>query len=121
MHDTQRNLAVVEKWVETWNEDVDRMVDECYSPDCVLTGMSSGMVLHGREELRSFEHDILAHAPARRMRVERMIATGDTVVVECELTGFTTRQLACMVLRLKDGLIMSDHSYGPPAGSLRAL
>ncbi|OAI39212.1 hypothetical protein AYO38_01740 [bacterium SCGC AG-212-C10] len=121
----ERNLAVVQHWVDTYNDDVERMVDECYAPDCAVQNMATGQVYHGREELRTLERQISARAPGRRMIVSRMLAAGDAVVVEVEATGFEDRPdqprlAACIVLTLKDGLIISDHTYAtarptPPA------
>lgn len=112
----ERNVALVEKWATTWNEAVDRMVDECYAPDCIVEDMGGGHAFHGREELRGIEHQMLAAAPNRKMVVNRVIASGDTVVVECDAIGMTPEPVkACAVLRIRDGLIISDHSYGPPA------
>jgi ketosteroid isomerase-like protein len=112
----ERNIALVQKWATTWNEEVDRMVDECYAPDCVVEDMGGRQVFRGREELRGIEHQMLAAAPTRKMVVNRTIASGDTVVVEVDSIGLTPEPVkACVVLTIRDGLIISDHSYGPPA------
>ncbi len=112
----ERNVALVEKWAATWNDAVDLMIDECYAPDCVVEDMGGGHVFHGREGLREIEHQMLAAAPDRKMVVNRMLASGDTVVVECDVIGFPPGPAkACAVLTIRDGLIISDHSYGPPA------
>ena len=112
----KRNITVVEKWAATWNDDVDRMIDECYAADCVVEDMGGGHVFNGRDGLREIEYQMLAAAPERKMIVNRMLASGDTVVVECDVLGFSPEpRKACAVLKLRDGLIVSDHSYGPPA------
>ena len=112
----ERNVELVGKWAATWNDEVDRMVDEVYAPDCVVE--SSGNVRHGREELRAAEYRILDAAPNRRMVVKRTIASGDTVAVEMDLFGLgaspeLSKTRACVVLRFRDGMVYSDHSYGP--------
>jgi predicted SnoaL-like aldol condensation-catalyzing enzyme len=111
-----RNLAVAAKWAETWNTDVERMIEECYASDCEVFDMHGGHVFHGRDGLREIEHQMLAAAPSRKMVVNRAIAGGDTVVMECDVIGFTPEPAkACAVLTFRDGKIVTDHSYGPPA------
>lgn len=91
------------------------MIDEAYAKDCVVEAMSVGMVFNGREQLRVIEHQMLAASPTRRMDVDRYISAGDVVVVECTMTGMTPKPTkCCAVLTFKNGLIISDHSYGPP-------
>jgi hypothetical protein len=117
-----RNLKVTDTWVETYNNAVERMVDECYAPDCVVEEMIGGRVFRGREELRAVELQIRAAAPARRMAPTRIFATGDTVVVETLAFGTpgfedaSEGRKAVIVLRFKDGLIVSDHTYGGGPG-----
>jgi ketosteroid isomerase-like protein len=124
----ERNVAVAQLWVDTYNHDVERMVDECYAPDCEVQHMSSGLVLRGREELRTLERAVLQAVPERRMWVRRCIPASDTVVMEIAATigtgdvGSRTTN-ACVVLTFRDGLIVSDHTYVdatamvPPAGA----
>ena len=109
----ERNLAVAERWVETYNDDVERMVDECYAPDCEVQSMATGEVLRGREELRALERAVSALMPGRRMTVRRAIPAGDTVVMEVSAAGIETGGAsdACVVLTFRDGLIISDHTY----------
>lgn len=114
-----KNLAVTEHWVQTYNDEVDRMVDDCYAPDCEVMNMATGQVYRGREELRKLEHQISAASPERRMKVERMIAAGDTVIVEAVGQSLfpdgSPRELAaCVVLTFKEGLIITDHTYAAP-------
>jgi hypothetical protein len=81
--------------------------------------MASGHLLKGREELRALEHQMLAATPNRRMKITRFLPSGDdVVVVECVVVGLTPAPIkSCAVLTFKDGLIVSDHSYGaPPSG-----
>jgi hypothetical protein len=117
----EQNLELVQKWANTWNDEIDRMVDECYGPDCAVE--SSGHVLHGRDELRAIEYKVLEAAPKRKMEIKRTIAVGDTVVVEIDLFDLGDRpelkkSRACIVLRIRDGMIYSDHSYGPGSNNV---
>ena len=47
----KRNIERVKHWSWTWNNAVDRMVDECYAEDCEVVNMMTGYTMHGREEL----------------------------------------------------------------------
>ena len=51
----ERNMERVRHWVWTWNNDVMRMVDECYAEDCEVSDMLRNRTFHGREELRLIE------------------------------------------------------------------
>ena len=44
----ERNLERARHWEWTWNNDVMRMVDECYAEDCEVTDMLRGRTFHGR-------------------------------------------------------------------------
>ena len=113
----ETNLAVTFRWIELWNNGVDDMIDRTYAKDCVVESMLSGHLLKGREELRALEHQMLKAAPKRRMDLKRIIAAGDVIVVEVVVSGLAPMPIkSCAVLTFKDGLIVSDHSYGavPP-------
>jgi ketosteroid isomerase-like protein len=62
---------------------------------------------------------VVAAAPRRRTRIERAMASGDTVVVEALLfdpdQGEDWQLPWCAVLRFRDGKIVSDHTYLDPA------
>jgi ketosteroid isomerase-like protein len=112
-----RNMEVARLWVDTYNDDVERMVDECYAPDCQVQSMASGEILNGREELRELERAVSKLMPTRRMSLVRAIPAGDTVVMEVTAEGTPTGgegqsgAAACIVLTFRDGQIVSDHTY----------
>ncbi len=114
-----RNIELVRKWQDTWNNAVDRMVDECYAPDCTVVNMMTGYTMHGREELRAIEHAMMAFDGTRRMEIYRMVASGDQVAIEMDAYWGETRSKACVFLTFNDdGLIVKDNSYGEdPAGT----
>ncbi len=114
----QRNLAMVDRWEDTYNNAVDRMVDECYAPDCEVHNMLAGSVFHGRSGLREIEHAIQAHQVDRKLRVLKKFASGDSVAVECEGLFGELAFNACVILTFNsDGQIVSDHTYSPdPTG-----
>lgn len=117
----QRNLERTRFWEKCWNEDVMRMVDECYAADCEVCDMVRGRTFHGREELRGIEKQMMAADASRRMKITRMIASGDVVCAEMDAywNDGSTVARACVVLTWNaDGQIVSDHSYGgDPTGA----
>ena len=117
----QRNLERVRHWEWTWNNDVMRMVDECYAPDCEVVDMFRQRTFNGREALREIEKQMMAVDATRQMKITKAIASGDTVVVEVDALWQDGKVLAkgCVVLTFNaDGQIVSDHSYsGDPIGA----
>jgi ketosteroid isomerase-like protein len=117
----KRNVERTRHWEWTWNNDVMRMVDECYAKDCEVMDMFRQRTLRGREELRAIEQQMIAVDETRRMKITKMVASGDTVVVEVDAlwrNGEVTAK-GCVVLTYNaDGMIVSDHSYsGDPLGA----
>ncbi|MEQ8860374.1 MAG: nuclear transport factor 2 family protein [Pseudomonadales bacterium] len=118
-----RNLAAVDHWEATYNDDVERMVDECYAPDCEVHNMLAGpeAVYRGREALREIERQIQRAQIDRRMLVVSKFASGNRVAVEAEGVFGEHRFPACVILTFDDaGLIRTDHTYSPdPTGLTR--
>jgi ketosteroid isomerase-like protein len=116
----ERNTQTVERWAETWNNDVMRMVDEIYAPDCEVVDVIRDRSFTGREALRAVEQQMIGADPTRRMVITRSVAQGDTVAVEIDSywQSDAVRARACVVLTFgEDGLIVSDHTYaGDPTG-----
>jgi hypothetical protein len=115
----RRNIERVKTWAWTWNNAVDRMVDECYAPDCAVVNMMSGVTLRGREALRQVEHAMQAFDGARRMEITRMVACDDVVAVQADAFWGNVASKACVFLTFgEDGLIVEDNSYGQdPSGA----
>jgi hypothetical protein len=84
MIEEERNLEAVRRWAELYNRDVAQMVDESYADDFEVD-VRGHFIMHRRETFRRAEAAVVAAAPRRRARIERMIAAGDTVVVEAVL------------------------------------
>jgi SnoaL-like domain len=114
----RRNLEAVKRWEETYNGDVEKMVDEVYAADCEVVDMLRGVTLRGREELRGLERRVLEAAPTRKLRVLKAVASGDTVALECEGVFPTASFPACVFLVFDaHGRVKQDHTYAPdPAG-----
>ena len=114
----RRNLEAVKRWEETYNHDVEKMVDEVYAADCEVVDVLRGVTLHGREQLRALERKISAAAPTRALRVLKAVASGDTVALECEGRFPSGAFPACVFLVFDaQGRVQQDHTYAPdPAG-----
>lgn len=108
----ERNLAQLARWEQTYNENVDAMVDELYAENCEVTAMLTGKTFRGREALRTLEHQISAAMPNRKLHVVRAIASGDVVAAECTGHFGQTTVNAVVVLTFDaKGQIVSDHTY----------
>jgi len=109
-------LELVKRWEDTYNENVEAMVSECYNPTASV--YFTGGEVHGKDQFLRLEKAILAAAPGRKMRVDRVILAGDdTVVVEAvvlndEDPGYSSP--FCAILTVRDGKILLDHTYLEP-------
>ena len=116
----KRNMERVKHWEWTWNNDVMRMVDECYAEDCEVSDMFRERTFHGRAELRLIEEQMMALDASRRMEITNMVPCGDTVAIEMDAFygDDTTAVKNCVFLTFNaEGLIITDHSYGnDPSG-----
>ena len=117
----ERNLERARHWEWTWNNDVMRMVDECYAEDCEVSDMLRARTFHGRAELRLIEEQMMEVDASRRMKVTKMVASGDTVALEVDLQwdeGQAPVAGAAFLTFDDDGMIVSDHSYSvDPVGA----
>ena len=110
------NLALVRRYEQTYNADIESFVRDCYSEDCVVS-MGGGAELHGQEHFLAVERRVLQAAPRRRMRILRTHEAGDgeVVVAEAELVdpdqGDDWRLPFCAVLTCRDGRIAADWTY----------
>lgn len=113
MNDRERqNIERVRHWEDTYNNHVERMVDECYAPNCEVISMMTGFVMNGREELRAVEREIQSKQVDRKMHVLKTVAQGDTVAVECQGVFGENKFKACVFLTFNEnGQIISDHTY----------
>ena len=116
----ERNMERVKHWEWTWNNDVMRMVDECYADNCEVTDMRRNRTYYGREELRLIEKQMKAADASRRLTVVNMVAAGNAVAIELESSfadGKHTERSCVFLAFNEDGFIITDHSYGTdPSG-----
>jgi len=107
-------LALVDTWRDTYNNDVSRMVRDCYAPDCRVYPMGL-RVLEGQAGLQRAEDAVLKQAPRRRMRVERRHVSGNVVCVEAVLLdpdrGESWELPFVAVLTIEHGRIAIDRTY----------
>jgi ketosteroid isomerase-like protein len=111
----KRNLEVVKRWAETYNNDVERMVSECYAENCRVQAAFGGDAVEGRARFLELEQQVSKAAPRRKIRLEHTYAVGDVVVVEATLLdpdqGDDWRSPFCAILTFKDGQITADRTY----------
>lgn len=105
------NRALVERWADLFNNDVETLARELYAPDALV----GGMVL-GPDKLIRFEQRVLRAAPRRYATIERTHPSGDDViVVEGTLhdpdQGDDWALPFCVVLTIVDGRIVRDDTY----------
>ncbi len=111
---TDDNLAVARRYHELYNTDPERFVRECYHPDYQVGAMGLGW-FEGIDKFIEVEKAVLAAAPQRKMRVDRMHASGDVVVVEAALIdpsrGADWELPFCAVLEIRGDRIAVDRTY----------
>jgi hypothetical protein len=103
------HLALVERWAELYNTDVERLVHEVYAPEATIGGQ-----VWGPERLLKLERRVLAAAPKRRCRVLQAHVAGDVVTVEGEMLDADRADWKlpfCAVLTIADGKVVSDNTY----------
>lgn len=111
------NLALVEHWQQTYNEQVSRMVSDCYAPDAHV--QFTGGEARGHAQFLQVENAVVAGCPGRRMRVDRVLFCGDdTAVVEAVVLDSARPDYHspfCAILVIRDGRIVQDRTYLDPA------
>jgi ketosteroid isomerase-like protein len=115
------NTAAAENWARLYNEDVHRMIDETYAEEFTVI-VPGTLEISDRDTFHRFEQQVLDVAPDRRCEILRLVATGDTVVVQASLsgtnpsTGVPWQTFWCAILDFENGKIATDHTYLDPAG-----
>ena len=113
----ERILEQVKYWEWTWNNDIMRMVDECYAENCEVTDMFRARTFYGREELRQMEQHMLAEDSTRSMDVVNVVVDGNVAALEVHMHWGKNDTVGVAFLTFdEDGLILTDHSYGGDEG-----
>ncbi len=110
-------LKAIEHWRVTYNSDVETFIKETYAADAdvVFTGASA----HGQEQFMKLEKAIIAGAPGRKMRVDRVEFIGDdTALVEAVNLDSARPDFFtpwCAILKFnKENKIVLDRTYLHP-------
>jgi hypothetical protein len=102
----------IRRWIDLWNTDPFRMVDECYVEDCQGLSMLQGTEIKGREAVREIERRILAADSNRRAEISKVIVSGREAAVELVITMKGVAANVGVFVTFDDqGLIISDRSY----------
>ncbi len=72
----KRNLEVVKHWAEFHNDDVDRMVTECYAENCTAASMLGGSKVEGTQRFRK-----LRSGEARRSTCPRPPGASSSTII----------------------------------------
>jgi steroid delta-isomerase-like uncharacterized protein len=122
------NADLARRMHELWNErNFDEMA-EATAPDAVITIVGSGDTFEGVEGGRAFATMWADGFPDAKVTVDRVIESGDYVVVEYTGRGTHTGTLAtsmgeipatgrsltlqlCDVIEIRDGKMRSQHTY----------
>ena len=117
-NDQQRkNLALIEHWQDTYNNNVEKMITDCYAADAsvVFTGAS----VTGHAQFMRLEKAIKGAAPGRYMRIDRILFGGDDhVIVQAVILDHarpTFFSPGSAVLTIRAGKIIEDNTYLDPA------
>lgn len=111
----QSPAALVARWIDLFNHDVERMARECYTDDAEIEIAGAG--LPGRDALAVTEAAVLRAAPDRRAAIETIVVEGERIAIEGVLTGTeiaTGRRFAvpfATFLLLRDGRIVRERTY----------
>ena len=121
----ERNLAAAKRWTELYNSKADEFVHECNAPDYEFRAFPGGITASGIENLGKAYKNVQEAIPDRRMLVRRIMAGGDSVAIEMNYRGTVAKETEgwppvgkiierelCIVLRFRDGLVISEYSYG---------
>jgi steroid delta-isomerase-like uncharacterized protein len=130
------NTAIARRLYEAWNERSFDELAQAIAPDGKITVVGSGDTFQGPEGSRQYNKMWADGFPDGSITIERVIASGDRVVVEFTGRGTHTGPLVtsmgtmpatgrsltlhlCDVLEFKDGKVTSQNSYFD-TGSLMA-
>ena len=124
----QDNESLVRSGFDAWNErDFDRGAD-LFADDATILIVGSGDTLRGPDGSRQFSRMWADAFPDGRVTVDRVVSSGDHVVVEYTGRGTQTGTLTtatgsipptgksvtlqlCDVVEVRDGKIRSQHTY----------
>jgi len=122
------NITLLRDLYDAWNErDFDRQA-EAMAPEGSIVVVGTGDVFTGPEGSRTYSSNWANGFPDGRITIDKMVADGDTVVVEftgrgthtgtletsmgaIEPTGRSVTIKLCDVVELSDGKVTTQRSY----------
>lgn len=130
------NATVARRLYEAWNERKFDELVEYITPDGVITVAGTGDTFHGPDGVRQYNEMWAGGFPDGSITIDRVVSSGDSVVVEFTGRGTHTGTLVtsmgsipatgrsvtlhlCDVLDFSNGKIRAQHSYFD-TGSLMA-
>ena len=122
------NADLARRLYEAWNERNFDEAAEATAPDAILTVVGSGDTYEGVEGAREYNEMWASGFPDGKVTVDRLIASGDHVVVEYTGRGNHTETLStsmgdipatgrsvtlqlCDVMEFKDGKVVRQRTY----------
>jgi len=110
----QRNLDTAHRYIELYNNDIERFVPECYTDDCRVIAAGAGTIA-GPAQVLAVARAVLNAAPCRRMRLDHEHVAGATVIMEiCLLNPDAGAEWSLpfvTILTMRDGKIAVDTNY----------
>ncbi len=115
--DAQRNLLeLVERWRDTYNDNVKDFVLLCYAPE--LHVRFPGGEARGYDQYLKIEEAVVGACPGRRLRLDRVRFSGeDTAIVEGVGLDDARPDYTspfCCILTARDGRFVQEHAYLNP-------
>jgi steroid delta-isomerase-like uncharacterized protein len=130
------NKALTRRWFEeVWNQSREQAIDELFAPDGVAHGLGeAGQDLPGPAEFRTFYRQFRSGFPDASVRVDQVIAEGDTTAVRftarathsgdglgVKATGRPIIVTGMCMIRWRDGRIAEAWNEFDVAGLLRQI
>lgn len=113
--------AFIERWQALYNADKRAFIDEMYDDDVEIyvPGM---FTLRGRDQVWD-ALGVLYQGPVTLQitAIHRVVAAGNTIVVEFDTQIGEELHHALSLIDLRDGRVLSDHSYAAVAGKVPGL
>lgn len=111
MVDQEQAEAFVSRWMHEYNGDKARFVEEMYADDVEIS-VAGLFTLHGRDEVWEALGPLYEGPVAVQIStIHRVLAQGDTIVVEFDTRLGDATHHACSILDVAGGRVVRDRSY----------
>jgi steroid delta-isomerase-like uncharacterized protein len=126
---------LIESWVRVWSSHDPEEVVALFTDDCVYEDVTFGVVLHGRDELRSFAAGAFAAVPDIAFELKSRFVAGSSAGLEWVMRGThrgdfpglpaTGKRFSSIrgatILQLHDGRIRRNSDYWDAATFMRQV